>query len=284
MVRFFDLPRSRQVLAAIAAASFVAGCLRLGGLLGTAAQVTAYATAVLALGAIGLAAGAVGVYAELSKANQVQAGQLARQKVADLAHVRVERFSGPGELVRVDVHNGSERAITNVYVWADARGVRGHYAAGVPVEDAQARRMANIPHDDDLCWQLRVVSPGQHAFFSQLTHLNPQPVAARADADITAFAEFTDVDGVWWRCDEDGRVSRRQPREPLQSPAARGGAGEGQSAAESPRPGSGVRTPAAALHVLEQARRMLVRTHARAGTGIPRPGQNENAVVSRHRR
>src|SRR5260370_11727443 len=214
MARFFNLPRSRACLAAIAAVGVVTGSFRLGGLLGTAAQVTAYATAVLAFGVIALAAAAVGTYAEQREANQQQAGQLARQKVADLAQVKIERFSGPGELLRVDVHNGSERAITNVYVWADARGGRGHYAAGVPVDDAQARRMTNVPRDGDLFWQLRVVRPGQRAFFTQLAHLNPQPVAARADADITAFAEFTDTDGVWWRCDEDGRVSARRPGEP----------------------------------------------------------------------
>jgi len=284
MARFFNLPRSRQVLAAIAAAGLVTGCLRLGGFLGTAAQVTAYATAVLASGTMGLAAGAVGMYAEQRKANQQQAGQLARQKAAGLAQVKVERFSGPGELLRVDVHNGGERAIANVYVWADARGVRGHYAAGVPVEDAQARRMANVPHDGDLCWQLRVVRPGQHAFFTQLTHLNPQPVAARADADITAFAEFTDTGGVWWRCDEDGRVTRQQPGEPQPGAAGRGGAGEGHSTAESPRSRPGARTPAPTVGVLARARRLLVRRHARAGTGIPGPGQNENAMVPRHRR
>src|SRR5258708_6341133 len=223
MARFFNLPRSRQVLAAIAAVGLVTGSFRLGGLLGTAGQVTAYATVVLAFGTIGLAAGAVGTYAELRTANQQQAGQLARQKVEGLAQVKIERLSGPGEMLRVEVHNGSERAITDVYVWADARGGRGHYAAGVPVEDAQARRMANVPHDGDLFWQLRVVHPGQHAFFTQLTHLNPQPVAARAYADITAFAEFTDTDGVWWRCDEDGRVSRQQPGEPPPGAAGRGG-------------------------------------------------------------
>src|SRR5260370_4660152 len=165
--------------------------------------------AVVAFGIIGLAAGAVGMYAEQRKANQQHAGQLAGQKAAGLAQVKVERSSGPGELLRVDVHNGGERAITNVYVWADARGVRGHYAAGVAVEDAQARRMANVPHDGDLCWQLRVVRPGQHAFFTQLTHLNPQPVAARADADITAFAEFTDTGGGWGRGEGGRRRGRR---------------------------------------------------------------------------
>src|SRR5258707_4211512 len=247
MARFFDLPRSREVLAAIAAAGLVTGCLRLGGLLGTASQVIAYATAVLALGAIGLAAGAAGMYAELRQANQQQAGQFARRRVADMAQVRIERFSGPGELLRVDVHNGSERAITNVYVWADARGVRGHYAAGVPVDDAQARRMANVPRDGDLFWQLRVVRPGQHAFFTQLTHLSPQPVAARADADITAFAEFTDAGGGWWRCDEDGRVTRQQPGEPSPGAAERGGGGEGHSTPGTVPAPPGARKPAAAV-------------------------------------
>jgi hypothetical protein len=284
MARFFNLPRSRQVLAATAAVGLVTGSFRLGGLLGTAAQVTAYAAVVLAFGAIALAAGAVGMYAEQREASQQLAGQLARQRLADLAQVTVERFSGPGEMLRVEVHNGSERAITNVYVWADARGVRGHYAAGVPVEDAQARRMANVPHDGDLFWQLRVVRPGQHAFFTQLTHLNPQPVAARADADITAFAEFTDADGVWWRCDEDGAVTRRQPGEPPPGAAGRGGAGGEHSTAGSPRSRPGVRTRAAAVHALARARSLLVRQHGRAGTGISRPGQDENAVVSRHRR
>jgi hypothetical protein len=235
MARFFKLPRSWQVLAAIAAAGLVTCGLLLGGFLGTATQVTAYATAVLAFGTIGLAAGAVGTYVELRKANQQLASQLARQRVADIAQVKIERFSRPGELLRIDVHNSSERAIRNVYVWADARGVMGHYAAGVPVEDIQSRRMANVPHDDDLCWQLRVVPPGQHAFFTQLTHLNPQPIAALADADITAFAEFTDTDGVWWRCDEDGSVSRQQPPEPPPRAAERGAGDDGHSILESLR-------------------------------------------------
>src|SRR5258708_10492972 len=234
MARFFTLPRSRQVLAAIAAVGLVTGSFRLGGLLGTAGQVSAYGTVVCAFGHIGLAGGAVGTYAELRTANQQLAGQLARQRLAGLAQVKVERLSGPGEMLRVEVHNGSERAITNVYVWADAHGVRGHYAAGVPVDDAQARRMANVPRDGDLCWQLRVVRPGQHAFFTQLTHLSPQPVAARADADITAFAEFTDADGVWWRCDEDGWVTRQQPGEPSPGAARRGGGRERPSTAGAP--------------------------------------------------
>jgi hypothetical protein len=236
MAWFFKLPRPWQVVAAIAAAGLATVGIRLGGLLNTAAQLTAYATAVLALGAIGLAVGASGTYLEQRRANQQLAGQLARQKVADIARVKIERFSGPGEMLRIDVHNASERAIRNVYVWADARGVMGRYAAGVPVGDIQSRRMANVPHDDGLCWQLRVVHPGQHVFFTQLAHLNSQPVAARADADITAFAEFTDTDGVWWRCDEDGNVIRRQPGELPRIADARDAVEDRDSSAESPRP------------------------------------------------
>src|SRR5258708_19431146 len=120
MARFFNLRRSRQVLAAIAAVGLVTGSFRLGGLPGTAGQVTAYATVVLAFGTIGLAAGAVGTYAELREANQQQAGHLARPTVEGLAQVKLARFSGPGEMLRIAGHNGSERALTNLHVWADA--------------------------------------------------------------------------------------------------------------------------------------------------------------------
>src|SRR5258707_14269021 len=120
MARFYNLPRSRQVLAAIAAVGLVTGSFRLGGLLGTAGQVTAYATVVLAFGTIGLAAGAVGTYAELREANQQQAGQLARQRLAGLAQVKIERLGGPGEMLRVEGPNGSRRATTNRDVLGDA--------------------------------------------------------------------------------------------------------------------------------------------------------------------
>src|SRR5258708_13887098 len=194
MARLFNWRRSRQVRAAIAAVGLVTGSFRLGGLVGTAGQVTASARVVLAFGTIGLAAGAVGAYAELREANQQLAGQLARQKVEGLAQVKVERLSGPGEMLRVEVHNGSERAITNVYVWADAHGVRGHYAAGVPVEDAQARPMANVPRDGGLFWHLRVVRPCQHAFLTHLTPLTPEPLAAHPIAATHAFSVFSDAD------------------------------------------------------------------------------------------
>src|SRR5258708_19355856 len=95
MVRFFNLPRSRQVLAAIAAVGLVTGCLRLGGLLGTAGQVTAYAAVFLAFGLIALAAGVVGTYAEHRKANLHPAGQLARQPLTHLPPLMTHPLSSP---------------------------------------------------------------------------------------------------------------------------------------------------------------------------------------------
>src|SRR5712692_1550896 len=161
---FFKSPRSHQGLAAIATAGALTAGLWLGGVLGNAGQVIAYCTVLLALGTVGLAAGTIGTFAEQRRANQQQAGQLMR-RAADIAQIEIERFSGPGEMVRINVRNGSERAIRNVYVWADVRGIAGHYAAGLPAADAQSRRMANVPHDGDLYWQLRVIRPGRQAFF-----------------------------------------------------------------------------------------------------------------------
>src|SRR5215467_334715 len=106
MARFFNLPRSWQVLAAIAAAGLVTGSFRLGGLLGTAAQVTAYAAAVLAFGAIALAAGVVGMYAELREASQ----QLTRSGPGRRACV-VRRGGGGSLPVPVRAPWGRGRAI-----------------------------------------------------------------------------------------------------------------------------------------------------------------------------
>src|SRR5260370_37540601 len=133
MARFCSWPRSRQVLRAIAAVGLVTGCLRLDGWLGTAGQVTAYAAVFLAFGVIALAAGVLGTYAEQRKANQQQAGQLARQRLADLAQVKVERFSGTGELLRIDAHRVCARACVRVVTNPHCRappGWKGSSAGG----------------------------------------------------------------------------------------------------------------------------------------------------------
>jgi hypothetical protein len=211
--------------------------LWLPGWLGTAGRLTAYAVLLLALGVAVLAAGAIGVYAEQRDAVRQHADQLARAKIADIAQVQIDRLSGPGELVTINVRNASSRAIRNVYVWADVRGVAGHVATGIPAQDARSRHMIYVPRDDDLHWRLRAIRPGADALFTQLTHMNPNPVPAVTDAEITAFAEFADAEGAWWRCDEDGTVTRREPAEPLVAGSRRGARPtvKGESAHSMPR-------------------------------------------------
>ncbi|SRR6266851_2046997 len=137
MVRSFKGSRLWQVLAAVVGLGIVTGVFALGGLLSTAAQVTAYGTVLLAFGTVGLAVGAIGTYVEQRRASQQKTGQLERRNVADIAQVQVERLSGAGELARIAVRNGSERAIRNVYVWVEVRGMTGHYDAVSGMTTAQ---------------------------------------------------------------------------------------------------------------------------------------------------
>lgn len=237
MVGFSGLPRSRQILFGLVAVGVLTAVAGLAGWLDSAQRLTAYAVVLLAVGVAGLAVGAIGEYGELRAAARQHAEQLARAKVADVAQVEIDRLSGPGELVTINVRNASSRAIRNVYVWADVRGVPGHYAAGVPAQDARSRHMIYVPRHDDLHWRLRAIKPGGDALFTQLTHMNPSPVPAVTDAEITAFAEFVDAEGTWWRCDEDGVVAMRQPDE-TPAAGARGQAGPaaaGGSALSAPR-------------------------------------------------
>ncbi len=214
MPGFLKDSRTLVIIGATVAAIALGAMLRALGLLVTAAQLIGYATTLLAVASVGLAAGVISGYAELRAANQRQADQLSRGREADMAQVEIERFSGPGELLRINVRNGSQRAIRNIYVWADVQNAPGHYAAGLPADDPLSRRMVNVPHDEGQHWRFRVIHPGRQAFFTQLVHLNPHPLPAGPDAAITAFAEFTDAAGTWWRCDEDGNVTRREIAEP----------------------------------------------------------------------
>lgn len=183
------------------------------GVISNTAQVTAYATAVLAVAAAGLAAGAVGTYVEQRDTNRRQAGQLAAVEVADIAQVRIERHTGPGEFVEVIVDNGSSRAIREVYVWADVRGMATRYHLGIQVRGDLTRGMRNVPHGQNLYWQFRSIPPGIPAIFDQLREMpgNLPVPASVPDNDITAYAEFTDVRGKWWRIDEDGNVNQVEP-------------------------------------------------------------------------
>lgn len=258
------LPRSRQLLAGAGAVGALTIVLWLAGLIGTAGRLTAYAVLLLALGVAGLAAGAIGVYQEQRDEVRQHADQIAKAKMADIAQVQIDRLSGPGELVTINVRNASSRAIRNVYVWADVRGVPGHYAAGIPAHDARSRHMIYVPRDDDLHWRLRVIRPGTDAIFAQLTHMNPDPVPAVTDAEITAYAEFVDADGTWWRCDEDGTVTGRQTPEP---PAAGSGRGSGQGASGEPAHSQPRRRDGAGRRELVHSARFTGRVARRAKSG-----------------
>lgn len=235
--------------------------LWLAGFLGTAGRLTAYAVLLLAVGVAMLAAGVTGVYAVQRDEVRQHADQLARAKIADIAQVQIDRLSGPGELVTINVRNASSRAIRNVYVWADVRGVSGHYAAGIPAQDARSRHMIYVPRDDDLHWRLRAIRPGADALFTQLTHMNPSPMPAVTDAEITAYAEFIDAEGTWWRCDEDGTVTRRYSAEPqvaesrpAESRAAGSRHGSRQAAGEPARSAPSRREPARRRELVHSAR------------------------------
>jgi len=234
VVWFSKLPRSRQVLAGVLAVGVLTVVLWVAGSLSTTGRLAAYATVLIAVGAAGLAVGAIGVYTEQREMTRQHTDQLGRARIADIAQVEIDRLSGPGELVTINVRNASSRAIRNVYVWADVRGVPGHYAAGIPASDPRSRHMIYVPHDDELYWRLRAIRPAAEALFAQLTHMNPNPVPAVTDAEITAFAEFVDADGTWWRCDEDGTVIRRQPGGPSAA-GSQHGPGRAATAGEAAR-------------------------------------------------
>jgi len=210
------LTTRRVVAVVLALVVILTIALLAAGVLSNPSRVTAYATAVLAVGAVGLAAGAIGTYLEQRDANRRQADQVAAAKVTDIAQVRIERHTGPGEFLEVIVDNGSSRAIREIYVWADVRGMTGRYHLAMLVNSGVARGMRNVPHGQDLYWQFRSIPPGTPAIFDQLRDMSDnQPVPSSIpDHDITAYAEFTDVSGNWWRIDEDGNVNQIEPDPP----------------------------------------------------------------------
>jgi hypothetical protein len=219
----FKLPkvsRFQQVIITLVAFGLLTLSLVVAGLLDTAARLTAYATVFLAIGTIGLAAGAIGTYIEQRNLARLQRVELDDRTLNEIGQVCIERNSGPGKFLEIRVHNNSSRAIRNVYVWADVEGLKGHYATAVhDDDDHMSRRMSNVPHAAEggaLYWQLRVLLSTHQEVFKQLKHMIDQPVPDVPDSRITAFAEFTDADGTWWRCDETGNVGHPPAAPPLE--------------------------------------------------------------------
>jgi hypothetical protein len=226
--RVGSLLRSRLVISIAVAITVILTIVLVSiGTLGDPGQVTAYATVILAIGTVGLAVGAIGTYLEQRDTNRQQAKQLTAAEVANMAQVMITRRTGMGEFLEVVVHNGASRAIREIYVWADTRGITGRLHLGVlnqegRVDDQAAgigRGMRNVPHGPDLYWQYRAILPGRDVIFEQLRFMSnnqPAPVSI-ADTDITTYAEFIDIHGNWWRVDEDGNVNQIEP-EPTPPP------------------------------------------------------------------
>jgi hypothetical protein len=99
----------RAVTAALAIVVILTIALHAAGLLSDSDQLTAYATAVLAVGTVGLAVGAIGTYLEQRDTNRQQAGQLAAAETADMAQVMITRpkGTGPGSSSRLTSATGA---------------------------------------------------------------------------------------------------------------------------------------------------------------------------------
>lgn len=55
-------------------------------------------------------------------------------------------------------------------------------------------------------------------FFDQAKHMVEQTVPEMPDDRITAFAEFRDPDGTWWRADQDGNIGPPPPTKLYEAP------------------------------------------------------------------
>jgi len=63
---------------------------------------------------------------------------------------------------------------------------------------------------------VRTILPHDEVNFEQIKFMHDnQPITtALQDSDMTAWAEFMDSDGHWWRCNEDGEVDPAPPSVP----------------------------------------------------------------------
>jgi hypothetical protein len=220
------IPAWLRVTLALAALSIVTVVLWVSSEIDTAVRLAAYATMLLAVGTVGLAAGAIGTYVEQRRASNAQAQELEevqQQKLSaresDIAKVIIDRTSRPGEFLTVRVSNHSSRTIRQVYIWADIDSQPGHYHTIVyDRHDSDAERIMShrmrafrITQDGSQLYRnYRTIWPGEEVVFEQDRNNNdsPSPVLDVDDSWIKAYALFADADRTWWKCSEDGEVIR----------------------------------------------------------------------------
>jgi hypothetical protein len=225
-VNEWSLSRRLIVVAAALVLALTLG-LWVGDVITNSAALTAYATAVLALGTVLLAVGAIGTYVDQHRTIAEQRAQLAAVKKDAIAQILVDRASKPGEYLRVEVRNNSNRAIRRVYVWADIPASNRYHAAVFDSELradgpklVMSRRMHafRISYDGkELLRSYRAILPGETQIFDQVKDAPPREAVLNVDDSyITAYALFADSDGVWWKCSEEGDLERL-PQPPEQS-------------------------------------------------------------------
>lgn len=212
----FKFPRW-EVIAAIAALLLLTLGLWVAKVITTSGELIAYATAMLALGAVALAGATIGLLREQRSAER---RKLEQATADDIACVLVNRISGPGQYLRVEVRNNSSRAIRQVYVWADIERVTGRYHAVVLDADQRtgqlrlSRRMRLFPvmmDDKELYRSYRTIFPGQFVIFDQDIHMSQcrDPILDIDNAAIKTWALFANAAGTtWWKCSEDGEIIR----------------------------------------------------------------------------
>ena len=247
----FKFPRW-EVVAAIAVLLVLTVGLWVGKVISTSGELIAYAIAMLALGTWALAGGTIGLLGEQRNAARRRLAQAAED---DIACVMVNRVSGPGQYLRVEVRNNSSRAIRQVYVWADIARVSGRYHAVVLDADPRtgqlrmSRRMRLLPvtvDDKELYHSYRTIFPGQFVVFDQDTQLTQcrDPLLDIDNAAIKTWALFASTAGTpWWKCSEDGDIVRLdEPPALVQEAQSQPGAGApvpAQHQLQLPTPGYG---------------------------------------------
>jgi hypothetical protein len=210
----------------------------------------------LALGTGALAGGTIGL---LREQRDSERRKLAQAIEADIACVIVNRISGPGQYLRVEVRNNSSRAIHQVYVWADIERVSGRYHTVVLDADPRtgqfhmSRRMRLLPvtaDDKELYHSFRAIFPGQLILFDQDTQLNQcrDPLLDIDNSSIKAWALFASAAGTtWWKCSEDGDIIRLDEPPALvqevQSEPSVGAADPAPHQMQLPSPGYGAAGP-----------------------------------------
>jgi hypothetical protein len=212
----FKLPRW-EVIAAVAALLLATVGLWAGKVITTSSALIAYATAMLALGTSALAGGTIGLLREQRTANKLLADKSAEDNAA---RVIVNRVTGPGQYLRVEVANNSSRAIRQVFVWADIERVMGRYHTVVLEADPRTgqlqisrhMRVSRITVDGkELYHSYRTIFPGQSILFDQDTKMAQcrDPLLEIDNASIKTWALFADATGAtWWKCSEDGEIFR----------------------------------------------------------------------------